>query len=134
MLMVISYEILLCVRLSGSCSLLMACQPRDSTSGFIMIYYSEDNCPISFASQFLCWGKPGIRHDAKSNRSYSQGRQTTPQSLLSVPRRKPAAAEPDLCPLHLCRSGSLPVSCSLLFCRTKPQAIRFQTIPASRCL
>lgn len=126
--MVISYEILLCVRLSGSCCLLMACQPCDSMNGYITTYYSEDNFPISFASQFLHLGKPGIKHDAKSNWSYSQGRQTTVQSLLSVPPRKPAAAQPDLCPLRKCCCSSLPGSLSWLFCRNKPQAIGFQTI------
>lgn len=137
MLVVISYEILLCVRLSGSRCLLVDCQARDSMNGSITTYYSEDNCPISFASQILYSGKPGIKHDAKNKWSDSQGRQTTVQSLLSVPPRKPATAQPDLCPLRLCHCSSLPVSPSFLFfffCRNKPQAIGFQTIMALRCL
>lgn len=132
-LMVILYEILFCVRLSGSCCLLMACQPRDSTNGYITTYYSENNCPISFASQFLYSGKPGIKHDAESNWSYFQGRHKTVKSLPSVPPTKPARAQPDLCPWRLCCCSSLPVSSSLLFCRNKTQSIWFQTISFLRC-
>lgn len=101
--MVIWYEIFLCVRLSGSCCLLMTCQPRGSPNGFITTL--RTTAPLALLHSSSTWG------NLASN--------TTPKAIGAVPRagkspvpvppRKSAAAQLDFCPLCWCCDSSLPL-------------------------